>query len=96
MTRGAPKGNKFATGRPKGKPNAATLEFKVAVSDLLKYAAPQIVAWLEEIEDPSKRLEHVYKFAQFGFPLLARTDVQNLDKDGKPADNTVTVRVIGG
>lgn len=97
----APKGNQYAKGGPggrrkKGIPNRATIEFKEAVTNLINYATPQMVDWLASVEDPSKRLEHIYKFAQFGYPLLARTDVQTLDKDGKPADNQFTVRIIAG
>lgn len=73
----APKGNKYAVGgkgggRPKGSANQATIEFKDAVNKLIDYATPQMVSWLSEIEDPSKRLDHIYKFAQFGYPLLSR------------------------
>lgn len=78
----APKGNKFATGRPKGKQNAITIEFKEAVNNLIDFATPQMVDWLAEIEDPSKRLDHIYKFAQFGYPLLSRAE-QNVNHKGQ-------------
>lgn len=64
---------------PRGRgntPNRTTLEFKEAVNNLINFATPQMVAWLEHIaaEDPDKALDHVYKFAQFGYPLLARSE----------------------
>lgn len=64
-------------GRPKGTQNRATLEFKEAVNNLINFATPQMVDWLEQIaqESPDKALDHVYKFAQFGYPLLARTEL---------------------
>lgn len=64
-------------GRPKGLQNKATLEFKEAVKNLIEFATPEMVDWLKAIakEDPSKALEHVYKFAQFGHPLLARSEL---------------------
>lgn len=69
---------KGKSGNPKGKKpgqqNKATLEFKEAVNKLLDFATPQMVGWLEEVaqENPEKALDHVYKFAQFAYPLLAR------------------------
>lgn len=62
-------------GRPPGVPNKATMEFKEAVNNLIEFATPQMVMWLERVatSDPEKALELIYKFAQFGYPLLART-----------------------
>jgi hypothetical protein len=70
-------------GRHKGKPNRVTVEFKEAVNNLISFATPQMVDWLTVVaaEDPNKALEHVYKFAQFGYPLLARTDNHNLNTE---------------
>lgn len=67
-----PKGS----GKAKGAQNKVTTEFKEAVNNLINYATPQMVDWLEQIaqESPDKALDHVYKFAQFGYPLLARTE----------------------
>lgn len=64
-------------GRPKGIQNRATTEFKEAVNNLIAFATPQMIDWLERIavEDPAKALELIYKFAQFGYPLLQRTQV---------------------
>ncbi len=71
-------------GRKAGKPNRATLEFKEAVNNLINFATPQMVDWLTLVaaEDPNKALEHVYKFAQFGYPLLARTESKTVMLDG--------------
>jgi len=62
-------------GRPKGKPNKKTREFKEAINNFLEYAAPKMVEWLNEIDDPSKRLDHVAKMAEYAFPKLARTEM---------------------
>lgn len=66
-------------GRPKGIENKATLEFKEAVNKLIDFATPQMVGWLDTIaqDDPNKALDHVYKFAQFGFPLLSRAELKH-------------------
>lgn len=63
-------------GRPKGAPNKSTMEFKEAVNKLINFATPKMVKWLEDVaeEDPGKALDHVYKFAQFGYPLLSRSE----------------------
>jgi hypothetical protein len=69
-------GRQEGAGRPAGVPNKTTIEFKEAVNNLINFATPKMVDWLEKIaeENPDKALDHVYKFAQFGYPLLNRTD----------------------
>lgn len=81
MARGAKKGE---VRNPKGRgasQNKATVEFKEAVNRLIDYATPQMVDWLKDVadEDPNKALDHVYKFAQFGYPLLARAELTGKD-----------------
>jgi hypothetical protein len=75
-------------GRPKGIPNKATQEFKAALNDLLEKSAPQMAKWLDDIaaEDPMKAFQVLKDFAEYIHPKLARTEIQNLDKDGEPAD----------
>lgn len=73
---------------PKGRgnsPNKITVEFKEAVNNLINFSTPQMVDWLTLVaaEDPNKALDHVYKFAQFGYPLLARTESTNLNVDSE-------------
>lgn len=79
-------------GRKKGIPNKATVEFKEAVNNLIEYATPQMIGWLGQIaeSDPNKALDHVFKFAQFGYPLLSRTALTN------PEGNTLEVKIITG
>lgn len=76
---GRPKGTIKTGGRVVGSKNHATSEFKDAVNKLLSYSTPKMVNWLDSIAqtDPSKALEHVYKFAQFGYPLLSRTEMKH-------------------
>lgn len=73
-------------GRPAGSPNKATIEFKEALNGLLNEAAPQMVKWLQEIDDPFKRFDVLSKFAEYIHPKLARTEMQPLDKDGEKSD----------
>lgn len=84
MARGNPKGvTGNPNGRPKGTPNKTTIEFKEAVNNLLAYAAPEMVKWMQSVanDDPNKALDHAYKFAQFGYPLLARAELTGKDGD---------------
>lgn len=77
------KGKKKTGGKKAGTPNKSTIEFKEAVNNLIQFATPQMVTWLGRIaeEDPNKALDHVFKFAQFGYPLLSRTALTNPDGD---------------
>jgi predicted transcriptional regulator len=70
------KGKKTA-GRPKGRQNNTTIEFKQAVNNLLNVAAPKMIAWLEKIAatDPARALDLVGKLAEYAHPKLARTEV---------------------
>ena len=70
-------------GRPAGKPNKVTIEFREAVNRLLEYAAPNMVNWLQQIADtdPTKALDHVHKLAEYAHPKLARTELTG--KDGQ-------------
>ncbi|MGL4999509.1 MAG: hypothetical protein ACRC5T_11120 [Cetobacterium sp.] len=91
------KGHKKLGGIKRGHVKKETIEFKQAVTNLINFATPQMVDWLTEVasEDKNKALEHIYKFAQFGFPLLARTDIQALDKNGDKSDGlAITIRHV--
>ena len=70
------KGHKKLGGIKKGEKHKKTVEFNDAVNRLIAYATPEMTNWLTAVaqEDPNKALDHVYKFAQFGYPLLARTE----------------------
>lgn len=88
----------FEKGRPKtggkkaGTQNKATMEFKEAVNNLIEYATPQMIVWLGQIaeNDPNKALDHVFKFAQFGYPLLSRTALTN------PEGGALEVKILTG
>lgn len=81
------KGKKKTGGRKAGEPNKSTIEFREAVTNLIEFATPQMVQWLERVaaENPDKALKHIHDFAQFGYPLLARQDVNTrfVNKEGE-------------
>jgi hypothetical protein len=58
--------------RPKGSKNKATLDFKEAVTRLLKRQSLQSL--LDEVS-PDKRLDVICKLAEYAFPKLGRTEV---------------------
>jgi hypothetical protein len=76
MPRGAPKGNKYAKGRPKGVPNQTTMQFKEALNNLLEQAAPEMLKWLNRVaeEDAGKALDLTSKLAEYVYPKLGRTE----------------------
>lgn len=85
MARGAKKGDvRNPKGKPAGVLNKKTVEFKEAVNNLISFATPHMVEWLRLVAegdkdkaltpDPSKALDHIYKFAQYGYALHTRTD----------------------
>jgi hypothetical protein len=78
----APKGSVHnPKGRPAGKPNKATVEFRQAVTNLLNYAAPEMIGWLQQVAEtsPDKALDHVSKLAEYANPKLARQELVGAD-----------------
>lgn len=79
-------------GRSRGVPNKNKQEFKIALNNMLEYAAPRMVGWLDKIAEdkidketgeviregnPEKALETISKFIEYIHPKLARSDVSN-------------------
>lgn len=81
---------KGKSGNPKGKPigtlSKDTRRFKEALNNMLEYAADDMVKWLEQIEEPKQRFDVLKDFAEYIYPKLARTENQQLGKDGLPTD----------
>ena len=83
-----------SAGRPKGEPNRATTEFKEALNTLLDYAAPSMVKWLEEIEDPFKRFDVLSKFAEYVHPKLGRTEHTGKDGEAIKTISEINVNLV--
>lgn len=66
-------------GRPKGVPNKTTIQFKEALNNLLDASAPDMIKWLEQIDDPFKRFDVLSKFAEYIYPKLGRAEIKNPD-----------------
>jgi hypothetical protein len=84
-------------GRPKGMPNKSTVAAREAIARFVDGNAERLQEWLDQIakESPEKAFNCVKDLLEYHVPKLARTDIQNLDKDGKPADPpTVRVEIV--
>ena len=86
------KGIKTGGGSRKGKQNKATIEFKEALNELLNRAAPDMITWLGQIDDPFKRFDVLSRFAEFIHPKLARTEHAG-DKNN-PVNHSVEVFIV--
>lgn len=69
-------------GRQKGTPNRSTADVREVISRVISGTAPQLMAWIQDIEDPAKRVDACIKVYEFGLPKLARTEVAASDAEG--------------
>ena len=81
-------------GRKKGVPNKATADARKTIKLFVEKNAPRLEKWLDQVaaEDPAKAFGLVQSMIEYTVPKLQRTENQQLDKDGKPADPSVTVK----
>lgn len=73
-------------GRPKGKPNRVTSEFRDTVRQLLEDNSANVGHWLMKVAngddfagvkpDPAKALDLLAKLAEFAAPKLSRAEVE--------------------
>jgi hypothetical protein len=61
-------------GRRKGTLNKASADFKFAVSKLADEVAPDLKAWLLEIEDPAKRIDCAVRLFEYAHPKFSRLE----------------------
>lgn len=77
-------------GRPKGKPNRITAEFRETVRWLLEDNAANVGDWLAQVAtggavgrpDPARALELLAKLAEYAAPKLGR--IEHTGRDGGP------------
>jgi len=67
-------------GRKPGVPNKSTTELKQAITAFTSRNADKIDMWLNEIDDPAKRLDLYFKALEYTMPKLARTELSG-DKE---------------
>ena len=72
------KGNKLATGRPKGAINRSTEMMKLTIARAVDNTLNTLSADLEKIrkEDPERAIELALKLMEFTLPKLSRTEMR--------------------
>ena len=89
-------------GRPKGSPNKATQELRMAFKNLLDMNTPNMIGWLETVaaENPAKALDICSNMAEFIIPKLARQENTGLNggpievKDATISDKEIIKRYL--
>lgn len=62
-------------GRAKGTPNVATAQVRQAIAEIAQRKIDDVEAWLDQIDDPAKRLDLYLRMLEYHIPKLARTEV---------------------
>ena len=62
-------------GRKPGVPNKSTTELKEAIATFTSNNADKIDKWINEVEDPAKRLALYFQALEYTMPKLARQEV---------------------
>ena len=81
-------GNLNRAGRKAGVPNKSTTELKQAIAAFTSRNSDKIDQWLNEIDDPAKRLDLYFKALEYSMPKLARTELAG-DKENPIIVQTV-------
>lgn len=62
-------------GRKKGGVNRTTTDVREAIAQVASACAPQIQGWLNQVEDPEKRLRMFSALLEYHIPKLGRTEL---------------------
>lgn len=83
----APRGTRppnAGKGRPKGAVNKTTADVREAIAKIAQRNIEAVEAWLNEIDDPVKRLDLFLRMIEYHIPKLARTEMSG--EGGKPIE----------
>ena len=73
-------------GRPKGSVNVSTRQVREAIAQIAEDNAHKLIEWLEQIDDPAKRVDLYLRVIEYHIPKIARTEVTGAD--GGPQQHT--------
>lgn len=73
-----PTGIKYG-GRQKGVPNKVTTDVREAIAVFAQANVEKIDGWLNEIEDPAKRLDLYLRAIEYHIPKLGRQELTGLE-----------------
>lgn len=73
-------------GRRAGVPNRSTVMVREAIALFAEQGAGRLWKWLEEVDDPAKRVQLYLQAIEYHIPKLARTEVTGAD--GGPQQHT--------
>lgn len=62
-------------GRPKGSPNKTTAQIKEAIGFFISQNSDKLNEWIEQVDDPAKRIDLYFKAMEYALPKLARSEV---------------------
>jgi len=71
-------------GRPPGMVNKATADVREAIAKFAQANVGHMTKWLNEIDDPAKRLDLYLRAIEYHIPKQARTELTGAD--GKPLE----------
>lgn len=84
-------------GRPKGVPNKATTAVREAIASFIQKNSEHLDQWAQEIYEKrgaEGAMDTFLALLEYAQPKLARQELQNLDQNGNPADNKITVEIV--
>ena len=68
-------GVKGRSGRTAGTPNKVTQDVRLAIAKFAQDNVNQMSVWLNQIEDPAKRMDLYLRAIEYHVPKLARSEV---------------------
>ena len=84
-------GVKGRSGRTAGTPNKVTRDVREAIAVFAQDNVENMTTWLNQIEDPAKRLDLYLRALEYHVPKLARTEMTGAD--GGPMNMVGTFNV---
>lgn len=81
-------GRREGAGRPPGVPNKVTRDVREAIAKFAQDNVEQMSVWLNQIEDPAKRMDLYLRAIEYHVPKLARSEVSG--PDGAPIQMDVS------